>query len=94
MSSEPLSSAEKKQLRGLGQRLRPHVHVGRNGLAPTVLDELETALGKHGLVKVRFDADRETIRRFCAEITAKLACEQAGGVGKTALFFREIPGEL
>jgi len=91
MQPEPLSSAEKKELRGIAQRLKPHIHVGRQGLSPTVLGEIETALTKNGLIKIRFEADRESIRRYSAEIPPKLACEYVGGVGKTAVFFREMP---
>ncbi|MFP4069949.1 MAG: YhbY family RNA-binding protein, partial [Opitutales bacterium] len=32
MKPTPLTSAEKKELRGMAQRLKPHVHVGKNGL--------------------------------------------------------------
>jgi RNA-binding protein len=92
MASSPLSSLEKNRLRGLGQGLKPHVHVGRRGLGATVLAEIETALEKNGLVKVRFDADRETVVRYRGEIAAKLGCEDVGGVGRTALFFREPAG--
>lgn len=91
MDSPPLSSAEKKELRGIAQRLKPHLHVGRRGLTPPVIGEIETALLKNGLVKLRFEADRQTIQRYCEEIPPKLGCEHVGGTGKTAVFFREMP---
>jgi len=93
MDSEPtpLSSAEKKELRGLAQRLKPHVHIGKNGLTETVLKETETALVKNGLIKARFEADRSTMHTFCQEIADKLNCEHIGGIGKTAVFFRDMP---
>lgn len=93
MESEPLTSAEKKELRGIGQRLKPHVHIGKQGLSENVLKEIETALLKNGLIKIRFESDRATIQKCCPEIAEKLACEYVGGVGKTAIFFREMPEE-
>lgn len=93
MEPTPLSSAEKKELRGIAQRLKPHLHVGRQGLSESVLSEIELALTKNGLIKLRFDADREGIRAFCAEIPEKTGCEYVGGVGKTAVFFRDMPEE-
>jgi len=75
----------------MAQRLKPNVHIGRNGLTPTVVGEVETALLKNGLIKLRFEADRATIQRYCEEIPAKLGCEYVGGVGKTGVFFREMP---
>lgn len=91
MKDEPLTSAEKKELRGLAQRLKPHVHIGKLGLSETVLAEVETALTKNGLIKIRFEADRATLQSHCTEIPEKLGCEYIGGVGKTGVFFRDMP---
>lgn len=93
MENEPLTSAEKKELRGLAQRLKPHLHVGKQGLSETVLAEIETALTKNGLIKIRFEADRVAIKAHCTEIPEKLGCEYVGGVGKTAVYFRDMPEE-
>ncbi len=91
--SIPLSSAEKKELRGIAQRLKPHVHIGKQGLTLTVLNEIETALVKNGLIKLRFEADRATMKGYCTEIEQLRQCEYVGGVGKTGIFFREMPEE-
>ncbi len=93
MESVPLSSAEKKELRGIAQRLKPHVHIGKQGLSETVLTEIDTALLKNGLIKVRFEADRATIKQYCETIPLKLSCEYVGGVGKVGIFFRDMPEE-
>lgn len=93
MENEPLSSAEKKELRGIGQRLKLHVHIGKQGLTETVLAEIEMALFKNGLIKIRFEGDRSTIKEYSQAITTKLECEYVGGVGKTAIFFRDMPEE-
>lgn len=89
----PLSSAEKKELRGLAQRLKPHLHVGKQGLSETVMGEIEMALLKNGLIKIRFEAERAAIKGYCEEITEKRSCEYIGGVGKTGVFFRDMPEE-
>ena len=93
MEPTPLTSAEKKELRGIAQRLKPHVHVGRQGLTDTVFNEIEMALTKNGLIKLRFDADRDFIKEASKAIPEKLGCEYIGGVGKTAVFFRDMPEE-
>ena len=91
METAPLTSAEKKELRGIGQRLKPHVHIGKHGLTDNVKGEINTALLKNGLIKIRFEADRASIKEYRTEIAQKAACEYVGGVGKTAVFFREMP---
>ena len=93
MDSPPLTSAEKKQLRGMAQRLKPLVHIGKHGLSETVLAEIETALTKNGLIKIRFEADRDIIKALCSEIPEKTNSEFVGSVGKTAVFFRDMPEE-
>lgn len=93
MENKPLTSAEKKELRGLAQRLKAHLHIGKHGLSETVLAEIETALTKNGLVKIRFETDRPTRQACCTEIPEKLGCEYIGGVGKTGVFFRDMPEE-
>jgi RNA-binding protein len=91
--STPLSSAEKKELRGIAQRLKPHVHVGKNGLTGTVTKEIEMALTKNGLIKIRFEGERAVMKEFQIEIVEKTRCEFIGGVGKVGVFFREMPVE-
>lgn len=75
----------------MGQRLKPHVHIGKQGLSESVLAEIETALNKNGLIKLRFEASRDDIKKLCTEIPEKTGCEFVGGVGKTAVFFRDMP---
>ena len=88
--SSPLTSAEKKKLRGVAQRLKPHVYLGKQGLTESVIAEIDTALLKNGLIKVRFEADREAIQGYVTEISEKLSCEFTGSVGKVGIFFREM----
>jgi RNA-binding protein len=87
----PLSSAEKKELRGMAQRLKAQVHVGKNGLTENVLAEIGTALLKNGLIKVRFESDRSQHKELERDITHKLNCECVGSVGKSFVFFKEMP---
>lgn len=93
MENDPLTSAEKKELRGIGQRLKPHLHIGKQGLSVTVFKEIDRALLKNGLIKIRFEADREVIINYCNDISEKLNCDYIGGVGKTGIFFRNMPEE-
>lgn len=91
MDTPALTSAEKKKLRGMAQRLKPIVHIGKHGLSESVLAEIETTLTKNGLIKIRFESDREGMKALCTEISEKCGCELVGSVGKTAVFFRDMP---
>ena len=90
-SHTQLTSADKKQLRVLGQRMKPQVFVGRSGCTEAVNESLESAFKHHEIVKVRFSQIKD--RDVKAELMVKLAestqSECIGSVGHTALFFRK-----
>jgi len=83
-----LTPAQKRQLRGQAQLLNPLVTVGKNGLTQRVLIEFEAALLRHHLVKVRFNAERNTIKTYCRTMAAHTGATHLGSVGKTAVFYR------
>lgn len=90
MENSPLSGAEKKQLRGLGQRLDPALKLGKSRLTPTFLSELQLQLRAHELVKVRFLGIERTERTaLCEKISDEGHCHFVGSVGHTALYYRE-----
>lgn len=87
-TSETLTAVDKKRYRGIAQRLKPHVHVGRQGMTPTVIAALDTALRKNELIKVRFEGDRLEVREMATAVATATRSEAVGSVGKTASFFR------
>ena len=90
MENSPLSGAEKKQLRGLGQRLYPALKLGKSRLTPTFLSELQLQLRAHELVKIRFlGIERAERAMLCDQITIEGRCNFINTVGHTALFYRE-----
>lgn len=88
----PLTGAQKSFLRGLGQTLEPALKLGRGGLTPEFLTELQKQLRAHELVKLRFSgAEREERATLCEQIADQGRCVCVGAVGHTALFYRQHP---
>jgi RNA-binding protein len=88
----PLSGAQKSFLRSLGQNLEPAMKLGKEGLTPTFLVQLQQLLRAHELVKLRLlGADRDVRTELCAKIADEARCVFVGGVGHTALFYRQHP---
>jgi RNA-binding protein len=85
----PLTSAERKRLRGLAHPLHPLVSVGRSGLTGGALREIDRALSIHELVKVRLVAVREERQAMAEEIGEKLRCGVAGTIGQIAVLYRQ-----
>jgi RNA-binding protein len=88
----PLTGKEKTRLRGLGQKLSPSLKIGKAGLTPSFLLELQRQLKAAELVKLRFlGLDRDEIAALCAEIAREGRCLSLGAMGHTGLFYRPNP---
>ncbi len=83
-----LTSAEKSEMRGLLQTLEPKVHVGKNGVTPTVLKEVEAAFKHEDLIKIKFTGDRKTVSGEIEAISTAARATVVGSVGKVAGFYR------
>ncbi len=85
-----LTGAQKTQLRGLGQTAPDRVWIGKDGITPAFLTELNRQLAAHELVKLRFTGgqDRHERAALHGQIETAAACLCVGAVGQTALFWR------
>ncbi len=88
MNKDKLSSSDKKFLRGQAHSLEPLVKIGKNGLAPSVMEELNSKLAEHGLLKIKIAATKDLFDSYLKEITEKANCELVGAVGSMAILFR------
>ncbi|HEY5603836.1 MAG TPA: ribosome assembly RNA-binding protein YhbY [Gammaproteobacteria bacterium] len=84
-----LNSKQKKFLRASAHKLKPVVIVGGAGLTDTVLNEIETSIEHHELIKVKINAatrdDRQAIiDRVCRSVHAELV----NHIGHIATFYR------
>jgi RNA-binding protein len=84
-----LSPAERKQKRADAHDLHPVVSIGAEGATEAVRRELDTALGAHGLVKVRvFSDDRAAREALFGELSEALGAAPVQHIGKLLVFWR------
>ena len=89
---KPLTPAERRALRARAHHLDPVVAVGQHGLTAPVLHEIDVALLKHELVKVRvFGDDRKAREAILGEICAGMDCAPVQHVGKVLVLWRANP---
>ena len=86
--SEPLTNAERRELKAKAQRLEPLLKVGQAGVSDAFIQSLNDALGKHGLVKVKFAAFKEEKKTLAPEIAERSGSELITRVGNVAVFYR------
>lgn len=88
-----LTGAQKTKLRGLGQTMADGAWLGRDGVSPAFLTELNRQFATRELVKLRFTGgqDRHERAALCATVAQAAGCQCVGTVGHTALFWRPQP---
>jgi RNA-binding protein len=87
-----LTTKQTAYLRGLGQALRPILHVGYEGYTPAIQAALEDLFRRRELVKVRVLNTASDSTQGVADAMAKAAgAAVAGVVGKTFVLYRPNP---
>lgn len=99
----PLTSKQKKFLRGLAHSIKPVVQVGKNGLSDPLVQEVDRALASHELLKIKVAGDRDERDQVGSALAERLQAEIAGTIGGVVILFRrqddpdlrqiELPGE-
>ena len=81
-------------MRARGQTLPVHVTVGRSGLTPGVMEEIQQEFARRDLVKIRcVSADASKRNEWAREIADRCQAETVGGVGRNLLFWRTFPAD-
>lgn len=89
-----LTSKERSRLRAQGNKLRPQVWIGKEGITEGTLVNLNNALQTRDLLKVKLQENCPTEKREAAKTIAdKLEAEVVQIIGNTILLFRPIPEE-
>ena len=87
-----MKGSERAELRAEAHHLQPTVHVGQNGLTPSLVGSLDDALRTHELVKVKLGKTAELKAKDVAgQLAAATASEVVQVIGRTATFYRENP---
>jgi RNA-binding protein len=89
-----LSGKQRRFLRALGHHLKPEIQIGKHGVTPALIEQLEHCLLAHELVKVKV-LEASPIGR--EEAGRALAGATGGGLaqtlGRTLLLYRPHPEE-
>ena len=88
--NNPLTSAQKKYLRGAAHSLKPNIIIGQKGMADSVLSAVDEALETHELIKIKFNEfkQKEEKRAILDVIEEKTGSQVCGLTGHVAVLFR------
>jgi len=87
-----ISDKQKRWVKKRVHHLKPVVTMGQAGLTDAVLREIDLALHRHELIKVKVNAgDRELWDATIGAIVKKTGSAPIDRIGNTAAFFRANP---
>ena len=88
----PMTGKERAALRAEAHHLTPMVHVGHQGLTPTLFQALDDALRTHELVKVQLGRTVEVpVKDAANALATEAAAEVVQVIGRTATLYRRNP---
>ena len=88
----PLSSAQKKFLKGLGHSLTPVIHIGKEGISEKLIASISKALSDHELIKVSVLENSDLERNEAAEkVASSTGAETVQILGRKILFYKSNP---
>jgi len=89
-----LTPRERARLKARAHALEPNVSVGKTGATTAVIAEVDRALAKHELIKVKIQGDDRDARKTIGdEIGAATDAAVVYRVGKIVILFRPKPDE-
>ena len=86
---QPLTAKQKRFLRARAHNLKPVVSLGNAGLSDAVLEEINTSIAHHELMKVKLGAaDKGLKLSLLQQICEKTKSQEINLVGHIATIYR------
>lgn len=84
-----LNETQKKYLRDKGHLLKPIITISNQGLSQPLIDEYESTITHHELIKIRIrNHDRESKNIIFNQLCEQTSAQLVGKIGNIALVYR------
>ncbi len=84
-----ISGKQKRYLKGLAQSRKAVVTIGNKGLVDGVVTEIDGALSRHELLKIKLPAlSRQDREQLLASICEATGSDQIQAIGRVGVLFR------
>lgn len=90
-----LSPTERRALKARAHPLKPTVMIGNDGLSASVMQEIDSTLKAHELIKIRIDhEDADEREDMLGIICANTGASAIDHIGKILVVYRERPKQM
>ncbi|MBX7149003.1 ribosome assembly RNA-binding protein YhbY [bacterium] len=86
-----LTGSQRTFLRGKAHKLKPYVHLGKEGLTEALVKQIDQALNDHELIKIKFVEYKEDRKEIAADIEKETKSNCVGMVGHVGIFYKKHP---
>ena len=84
-----LNNKQIATLKGLANRLKPIVMIGKEGLSDNLFSSIDDAFNTHELIKTKVLKSCDTsINELIIEICSNCHCEHVQTIGKVIIFYK------
>jgi RNA-binding protein len=83
-----LSSQQKRSLRREAQTIKPLIRIGKKGVTPETIDNINLKLDDHELVKVKYNSNKEQKQELSAIIAEGTHSTIIDIIGNTTTLYR------
>lgn len=88
-----LHERERHALKARAHKLKPVVIIGSKGLHNSVINEIQSALDHHELIKIKIPGGRDAMNPVLQAITEASGAEFIQRIGNIATFYlKKVPG--
>ena len=91
LNSLMMTGKQRRALRALAHSLKPLLQLGKHGLSDQFLEQLNTALLRHELIKLKVLENAPNTPRESAKILEEQALEIIQVIGRTIVLYRPHP---
>jgi RNA-binding protein len=87
-----LTNAKIRELKARAQLLKPTLRVGKDGLSPQFLAEVDKTLQHRELIKIKFEQFKEQKKELAVSLAQQSGSHLITRVGHVAVLYRPKPG--
>jgi RNA-binding protein len=87
----PLNNAKIRELKARAQLMKPSLKIGKDGLTPQFIAEVDAMFGHHDLLKIKFADHKEEKKVLGPQLAEKTSSQLIMQVGHVVVIYRPLP---